>query len=73
MLVLLEKLKLNKEIISELNKDQQSSIHGGDWFTGGCTDGCGTVGTHQSYWNCTKQACTGDCEETGTRELCKFD
>jgi len=68
----MKKLKLNKEIITNLdsvkggvqniyqvNKANQAvlwSLKG--TCTKGCTDGCGPL---RSMWNCSKADCTNDC------------
>ena len=58
----LKGLKLNKKLISSLNKKQTV----GGSATDGCTDGCSPLRT---LWNCTKANCTADCP-LNSREQC---
>ncbi len=58
--VLNKKLQLNKETIVKVNADEMTNIKGGNYWSGGCTDGCGS-GFFQTEWNCTNSQCTNDC------------
>lgn len=78
-----KKLSLNKETIISLNSETMYNIQGGQAdigaecnatkgcgrWTGGCTDGCWTLGT---IYHCTDGHCTQDCSngltETGEKE-----
>ncbi len=57
------KLSLNKETITKLNDDQLNQVNGGKFFTGGCSDGCGT-GVFQSRFLCTNQDCSANCGDS---------
>lgn len=56
------KLNLNKQTIAKLNDELMSNVKGGGQiYTSGCTDGCGTL---QSWFRCTNANCTADCGGT---------
>jgi hypothetical protein len=73
----MKKLKLNKEIISNLDAVKGGAVNKGGGFTNDglnhtgrgtwwscdqCTNGCTDgCGPLKSMWNCTKADCTNDC------------
>jgi hypothetical protein len=61
----INKLKLNKKSISELN---QEVVHGG--FSSGCSDGCTPF---QTALYCTNMNCTGDCGNGSFFPNCPLD
>lgn len=62
----MKKLKLNKEVISNISNNEMKNLKGGylGFFTTGCTDGCTGTVTFHTAWRCTKSACTTDCPDT---------
>jgi natural product precursor len=55
------KISLNKETIANLNNENMNQIKGGAGWSGGCTDGCTTATSLGIFFNCSRTACTADC------------
>ena len=53
----MKKLKLNKEVITNLDSVRGGKAKQGFWTTG-CSDGCSLL---QTVFRCTKADCTADC------------
>jgi len=65
----LKKLEV-KSFVTSMEKDASNTIKGG--WSEGCMDGCTGSAVACTEWNCTRAACSNDCQTLQVCDTVKY-